>query len=104
MTAREPEQAPVDESAESAELGDRDIRVDQQNVGIGIERGNGEWPDPDTPPTGEAPGVTGETHQEHGNGQFNEAYETVPDEVAAVGSLDHRDDERRERDPGGEPA
>ena len=92
MPEREPDQAPVDESAESAELGDRDIRVDQQNVGIGIERGNGEWPDPDTPPSGEAPGETGVTHQEHGKGQFQEAYDSVPIEVAASGSVDHDDD------------
>ena len=89
----EPEDAPIDESAESAELGDRDIRVDQQNVGIGIERGGGEWPDPDTPPSGEAAGVTGETRQEHGHGQFQEAYDSVPDEVAASGSIGgHRDE------------
>lgn len=87
MPEPEPDQAPVDESAESAELGDREIRVDQQNVGIGIERGGGEFPDPDTPPSGSAPGETGVTKQEHGRGQFQEAYDSVPDEVAASGAL-----------------
>jgi hypothetical protein len=87
MPEREPEQAPIDESAESAELGDHDIRVDQQNVGVGIERGGGEWPDPDTPPSGEGGGVTGETRMEHGKGQFQEAYDSVPDDVRASGAI-----------------
>ena len=84
----EPEDRPIDESAQSAELGDHDIRVDQQNVGIGVERGGGEFPDPDTPPSGEAgAGVTGETRQEHGKGQFQAAYDSVPEEVAVAGAI-----------------
>ncbi len=35
----------------------------QQNVGAGVEEGGGEWPDPDTPPTGPA---SGEHHRSPG--------------------------------------
>lgn len=31
-------------------------RVRQQNVGPAVEEGSGEWPDPDTPARGPAPG------------------------------------------------
>ena len=29
----------------------------QQNVGVGVEEGGGEWPDPETPPKLPAPGA-----------------------------------------------
>jgi hypothetical protein len=58
-----------------------------------------EFPDPHTPPTGTAPGSTGEViSPDPGHGQFQEAYDAVPEEVAAVGSIKHddEDDEARE--------
>ena len=36
---------------------DIESTLQQQNVGPGNERGSGEWPDPDTPPTDVAPGT-----------------------------------------------
>lgn len=83
----------MDEMHESEPLGDGGVRVDQENVGIGIERGGGEFPDPGTPPSGSAPGETGVTKQEHGKGQFQEAYDSVADEVAASGALARDRDE-----------
>jgi hypothetical protein len=59
-----------------------------ENIPVGNE-----YPDPDTPPTSTAGGETGVTHQEHGKGQFQEAYDSVPDEVAAVGSIAHDDED-----------
>ena len=50
-------------------------------------------PESDTPPSGSAPGETGVTKQEHGRGQFQEAYDSVPDEVAASGALARDRDE-----------
>jgi hypothetical protein len=75
MTKREPDQAPVEESTQSEPLGDDGERVDQQNVGFGVERGGGEFPDPDTPPSDSAPGEPGVSSEPHGGGQFAEAYE-----------------------------
>lgn len=64
MPEREPDDAPVDEMVESEELGE----------------------------SGSAPGASGLVESpEPGHGQFQEAYDSVPDEVAAVGSIKHDD-------------
>ena len=65
---------PEDKSVRSEPLGDRDERVDQQNVGPDNELGGGEFPDADTGPdrAAGAPGPELVGHREHGKGQFNE--------------------------------
>jgi hypothetical protein len=48
-----------DKSVESVPLDldeGEDVVIKQENVGPGNERGGGEWPDPDTPPSDAAPG------------------------------------------------
>jgi len=98
MPEREPDQAPIDEMYQSEPLGDDGERVDQESwAGKDNIRGGGEFPDPDTPPTESAGGEPGVTRQEHGKGQFQEAYDSVPDEVAASGAIDgHVDDDAEE--------
>jgi hypothetical protein len=49
----------LEETVRSTPIGEDDTVVEQQNVGPGGEAGGGEWPDPDTPPTGSAPGSGG---------------------------------------------
>lgn len=96
MPEREPDQAPVDEMVQSEPLGDDGERVDQENVGP-ASRGGGEFPDPDTPPSASAPGSAGLVESpEAGHGQFQEAYDAVPDEVAGVGSIKHDDEDDTE--------
>lgn len=60
----------------------------------GDDGSSGEFPDPDAPPSGAAPG---DGSPEHGQGQFAEAYEAVGSERAGVGSIaeepDPEDDE-----------
>jgi hypothetical protein len=81
MPTREPDDEPVDEMTQSEALGDEKVRVDQQNTGPGSQRGGGEFPDPDTPPSEYAPGEEGVTHQEHGKGQFQGAYDEEQNET-----------------------
>jgi hypothetical protein len=58
-----------------------------------------EQPDPDAPPTPSAPGSEGmRSSPDHGQGQFQEAYDSVPDEVAASGSIAHDDDDDEAED------
>jgi hypothetical protein len=61
-TPEPPVSEPTDDSVQSVELDGEDgtFRVDQQNVGPAAEEGSGEWPDPDTPPRGPAPGTAGD--------------------------------------------
>jgi hypothetical protein len=48
----------IPKQAESGTLDEDDSKtVAQQNVGKDNVAGGGEWPDPDTPPRGPAPGV-----------------------------------------------
>jgi hypothetical protein len=93
MPEREPDQDTIDEMTQSEELGNAGVRVDQQNVGPGMQRGGGEFPDPDTPPSGSAPGKTGHTRKGHGHGQFQEAYDAADPEVASVGSIKHEEED-----------
>ncbi len=104
MAEREPDQAPVDEMVESEPLGDDGERVDQENVGP-ASRGGGEFPDPHTPPSPSAPGSAGLVDSpEAGHGQFQEAYDGVPDEVAGVGSIKRDDGDDAEVGVEGGPA
>jgi len=71
---------PEDKSVRSEPLGDRDERIDQQNMaGKDNINGGGEFPDPDTPPDERAgaPGPELVGHREHGKGQFNDAQPDV---------------------------
>ena len=54
-----PTNFPVDESVVSEPAGgpDGDEVVAQQNMGTAVSAGGGEWPDPDAPPSGAAPGT-----------------------------------------------
>lgn len=62
---------PPDASTRSEPLGDEDVVLEQQNVGPDDTRGGGEFPDPDTPPSGMAPA---DGSPARGQGQFDEAY------------------------------
>ena len=52
-----------------------EVDLDQQNVGPGGEEGGGEWPDPETPPTGPAPGTETEPRP---SGGFKKLVEDRP--------------------------
>ena len=45
-----------DRAVHSTPIGEDDTVVPQENVGRDNMAGSGEWPDPDTPPSGSAPG------------------------------------------------
>ncbi len=56
----QPATEPIDEEAVSVPLDldeGEDVEVGQQNTGVQTEEGGGEWPDPETPPRGPAPGT-----------------------------------------------
>ena len=46
-----------------SESSQNEVDLEQQNVGPGGQAGGGEWPDPDTPPTGPASGEHGRSGQ-----------------------------------------
>jgi hypothetical protein len=52
----QPSNAPIDEEVHSTPIGEHDRVVPQENVGRTNMEGSGEWPSPQTPPTGSAPG------------------------------------------------
>lgn len=58
----QPSNRPLDASAVTTPLEDAEgdeHQIGQTNVGFENEMGGGEWPDPDTPPTGPSPGAAG---------------------------------------------
>jgi hypothetical protein len=57
MATEEPD--PHDDKVRSVPLPteDGDVVVAQENMNPKVSMGGGEWPDPDSPPTGPAPGV-----------------------------------------------
>jgi hypothetical protein len=61
---------PTDAMVHSDPLGDEGIVLENEPVGKTPARGGGEFPDPDTPPSGLA---AGKGHREHGKGQFAQA-------------------------------
>ena len=75
---------PSESSTRSEPLGDDDVVIENQPAGATTTRGGGEFPDPDTPPSGVAPA---DGSPERGQGQFDEAYEDAGDEQAGTGSI-----------------
>jgi hypothetical protein len=74
-----------------------EVDLKQQNVGPAGQTGGGEWPSPDTPPTGPAPGQS--TRSDEGSAGFKEVLEADP-EVGGSGSTPHDDiPEDRESSP-----
>lgn len=61
---------PTDEMVRSEPLGDEDVVIENEPAGASQTRGGGEFPDPDTPPSGVAPA---DGSPPHGQGQFSEA-------------------------------
>ena len=60
----QPSNRPIDEEAVSTDLDDGEDgpdRISQEAVGRDMARGGGEFPSPDTPPSGPAPGTAGMT-------------------------------------------
>jgi hypothetical protein len=74
---------PPDSSTRSEPLGDEEVVLENQNAGIGAERGGGEFPDPDTPPSGVAPA---DGAPARGKGTFDEAYDEAGSEVSGSAS------------------
>jgi hypothetical protein len=74
-----PSGRPIDDEVVSEPMGDADVVMEGEAAGVTQTRGGGEFPDPDTPPSGSAPA---DGSSPRGKGQFDEAYE----------------EERRERD------
>ena len=74
---------PSESSTRSEPLGDEDVVLEGQNVGADQTRGGGEYPDPDTPPSGVAPA---DGSPSRGKGTFDEAYEEAGPEVSGTAS------------------
>lgn len=78
-----PIDGPTDAMNRSEPLGDEDVVIENEAGGGSARRGGGEFPDPDTPPSGAAPA---DGSPERGKGQFDEAYQAVDDETRGVSS------------------
>ena len=80
--APQPDQAPIDEEAVSEPVAgpDEDQPIEQSNVGRANMAGSGEWPDPDAPPTGPAPGTAPGRQEEI---EARRAITTEPDGTAS---------------------
>jgi hypothetical protein len=74
---------PSESSTRSEPLGDEDVVLEGQNVGADQTRGGGEYPDPDTPPSGVAPA---DGSPRRGKGTFDEAYEEAGPDVSGSAS------------------
>jgi hypothetical protein len=68
----QPSGKPIDDEVVSEPMGDRDVVLENESQGATASRGGGEFPDPDTPPSGSAPA---DGSPEHNQGQFAEAYD-----------------------------
>jgi hypothetical protein len=79
----QPSNRPIDAMVQSEPLGDDDVVLENENAGVTQSRGGGEFPDPDTPPSGLAPA---NGSPERGKGTFDEAYASVDEETRASGS------------------
>lgn len=62
----------IDDEVVSEPVGDRDVVLESESAGVTQTRGGGEFPDPDTPPSGAAPA---DGSPRRGHGQFDEVYE-----------------------------
>jgi hypothetical protein len=67
-----PIDGPTDDMVRSEPLGDEDVVLENESAGVTRSRGGGEYPDPDTPPSGVAPA---DGAPERGKGQFDDVYE-----------------------------
>ena len=77
-----PIDGPTDEMVRSEPLGDDGAVLENEPAGATASRGGGEFPDPDTPPSGSAPA---DGAPERGKGQFDEAYASVDEETRGAG-------------------
>jgi hypothetical protein len=78
-----PIDGPTDAMFRSEPLGDDDVVIENETEGATASRGGGEFPDPDTPPSGVAPA---DGSPARGKGQFDEAYASVDEETRGAGS------------------
>lgn len=78
-----PIDGPTDAMTRSEPLGDDDVVVENDPSGATRSLGGGEYPDPDTPPSGVAPGGGSPAR---GHGTFDEAYEAAGDEASGSAS------------------
>lgn len=62
----------TDDEVVSEPMGDADVVLENENAGVTQTRGGGEFPDPDTPPSGSAPA---DGSPRRGKGQFDEVYD-----------------------------
>jgi hypothetical protein len=74
---------PTDAEVTSGPVGDDEVVIRNEPAGATASRGGGEYPDPDTPPSGTAPA---DGAPERGHGQFDEAYRSVDEETRGSGS------------------
>jgi hypothetical protein len=74
---------PPDSSTRTEPLGEEEVVLENQNAGVTQSRGGGEFPDPDTPPSGVAPA---DGSPSRGKGTFDEAYEEAGPEISGSGS------------------
>jgi hypothetical protein len=79
----QPSNRPIDAMVESEPLGEEEVVLENENAGVTQSRGGGEFPDPDTPPSGMAP-ANGSPPR--GRGTFDEAYASVDEETRASGA------------------
>ena len=90
----QPSNRPIDEEAVSTELEmgeDETGRIAQEPVGRDASRGGGEFPSPDAPPTGPAPGTAGMTPDREAPEQaegFKEVLDTDPERFGSSTSPD----------------
>lgn len=73
-----------DKAVTSEPLGDEDVVLENEPAGVTQSRGGGEFPDPDTPPSGVAPA---DGSPSRGKGTFDGAYREAGSEVSGSGGL-----------------
>jgi hypothetical protein len=78
-----PIDGPTDDMVRSEPLGDDDVVLENEAAGATRSRGGGEYPDPETPPSGTAPA---DGAPARGKGQFDEAYEEAGPERSGSAS------------------
>jgi hypothetical protein len=78
-----PIDGPTDAMTRSEPIGEDDVVLENEPAGATASLGGGEFPDPDTPPSGAAPA---DGSPERGKGTFDEAYRSVDEETRASGS------------------
>ena len=79
----QPSHGGIDEMMQTEPLGDENVVLENETVGAQQTRGGGEFPDPDTPPSGPAPA---DGSPSRGKGTFDEVYREAGPEVSGSGS------------------